>query len=319
MIVIFPTAFERFKGVTFGTAIGDSLGFPCEFNKEIQPMKELTKGMLFSDDTQMYMATCLGLLDVGGAFEGRPDRAVLEDTGAAIAKRYVEWSVSPENNRAPGGACMYGCHQLAGGTPWREAGKPLAGGCGTAMRSMAYGQRFFGYPESYKHAGKYAAEHALMTHRHAMAQAAAAAVAAGVSMLGKESSKEEVVKEMVAAAYVYDEETANMIKTGEQLALSKDATPSGVLNDWRGWAGHEAVAASVFCFVRYDNFKDAVLTAVNSPGDSDSLGAITGALAGGFYGISGIPGDWVFAVEDYDRLLKLNDRMWQAFVATETP
>ena len=42
-----------------------------------------------------------------------------------------------------------------------------------------------------------------------------------------------------------------------------------------------------------DNFRDAILLAVNLGGDSDTCGAVTGQLAGALYGGSAIPEEWL--------------------------
>lgn len=42
-----------------------------------------------------------------------------------------------------------------------------------------------------------------------------------------------------------------------------------------------------------DNFEDAVLSAVNLGGDADTIGAITGQIAGLYYGFDSIPNKFV--------------------------
>jgi hypothetical protein len=42
-----------------------------------------------------------------------------------------------------------------------------------------------------------------------------------------------------------------------------------------------------------DNYKDAVLKAVNLGGDTDTTGAVTGGLAGLYYGYEIIPEKWI--------------------------
>ena len=42
-----------------------------------------------------------------------------------------------------------------------------------------------------------------------------------------------------------------------------------------------------------DSFEDALVAAVNMGGDADTIGAITGGLAGAIYGASSIPLRWV--------------------------
>ena len=41
-----------------------------------------------------------------------------------------------------------------------------------------------------------------------------------------------------------------------------------------------------------DNFRDAILLAVNLGDDTDTTGAICGQVAGAFYGYSAIPTHW---------------------------
>lgn len=43
----------------------------------------------------------------------------------------------------------------------------------------------------------------------------------------------------------------------------------------------------------YDGFENALIAAVNLGGDADTIGAITGGLAGAIYGVDAIPGRWV--------------------------
>jgi len=49
----------------------------------------------------------------------------------------------------------------------------------------------------------------------------------------------------------------------------------------------------VFTYNTTDNYKQAVLKAVNLGQDTDTTGTITGELAGLLYGIDGIPANWV--------------------------
>ena len=44
------------------------------------------------------------------------------------------------------------------------------------------------------------------------------------------------------------------------------------------------------------DFEDAVLTAINWGGDSDTIGAITGGLAGCYYGYDNIPTRFIEAI-----------------------
>lgn len=51
--------------------------------------------------------------------------------------------------------------------------------------------------------------------------------------------------------------------------------------------------ASLWAFLTTTNFKDAVLKAVNLGDNADTIGSITGGMAGLFYGFEQIPTEWV--------------------------
>ena len=55
----------------------------------------------------------------------------------------------------------------------------------------------------------------------------------------------------------------------------------------------DTLEASLWCLLQTDNYRDAVLKAVNLGDDTDTVGAVTGGLAGILYGYSGIPGEWM--------------------------
>jgi poly(ADP-ribose) glycohydrolase ARH3 len=50
-----------------------------------------------------------------------------------------------------------------------------------------------------------------------------------------------------------------------------------------------------------DNFRDAVVTAVSLGGDTDTIGAMTGAVAGAYYGYQQIPMEWLDKMENGDK------------------
>lgn len=51
--------------------------------------------------------------------------------------------------------------------------------------------------------------------------------------------------------------------------------------------------ASLWCILNTDNYKDAVLKAVNLGSDTDTTAAVTGGLAGIIYGYESIPKEWI--------------------------
>lgn len=96
-----------------------------------------------------------------------------------------------------------------------------------------------------------------------------------------------------------------MLTLSPEQVLTKD-----VLGE--GWIGEEAVASAMYCYWRSpDDYSAAVLTAINTDGDSDSIGAITGSVMGAKLGINAIPSNWRNGVEDSAYLHALGKRLWQ--------
>lgn len=54
-----------------------------------------------------------------------------------------------------------------------------------------------------------------------------------------------------------------------------------------------SLEAAIWCLLTTDNYTDCVLKAVNLGGDTDTIAAIAGGLAGALYGIDSIPAEWL--------------------------
>lgn len=307
--VMTTTLQDRILGSLLGEAIGDALGYPVEFGSQTPDARVVfdlaatdkdTDGShvaFYSDDTQMTRAVAEGLIRSGGS----PRSAT-----KFVAQEIVRWAKEAEP-RCPGGSCLYGADRLNHGVSPEQSGRaePEGGGCGAAMRSAPYGWLW----SDLGVATDIAAQHARMTHNTGIGKASAAAVAAAVSSAITGRTPDVIAVNAIRAARHYDEMTARMIAEAAFYARSGVLTDTAVLDTFRGWAGHEAVAASVYCFLRFPgDYKEAVLLAVNSPGDSDSLGAITGAISGAFLGTAAIPPEWIARIEKRAQLYKLAER-----------
>jgi ADP-ribosylglycohydrolase len=131
---------EQAKSILYGLALGDALGRLTEFDSldwikslyGVKGIQDLPDPALYTDDTQMTLALTEGLLDVGLD-------ADMDSLMNAVGKRFVEWSLSPQNNRAPGTACMKGVRRFENGVAWHESGVWDSKGCGSAMRVATIG------------------------------------------------------------------------------------------------------------------------------------------------------------------------------------
>lgn len=299
-----------------GAAIGDAMGHPTEFISSFDEIRsrfgpngvtgfELywerdgSRFAPYTDDFQMAEAVLRGLI------EGKERGADLDETMSLIAERFVQWAAHPQGgHRAPGNACLRGCRALAAGVPWREAGGATAGGCGSVMRAWPFGLFFAG---DLKKGELWAVEHSKMTHGDPIALAACAAITVGIGLNLQGQAEEHVAREMVAAAERYDSATARMIKWAVDDA-KKGVGPEITLDRLRGWAAHEAIAAATYVFLHHaDDPRKALLEAANTPGDSDSIATLVGALVGARCGLDGLPEEWLKEVERTDELVALMD------------
>ena len=106
---------DKSMGMIFGLAIGDALGRPTEFLslKDIKSkygtdgIQNLLEPALYTDDTQMTIAITEALIKAGDQD--------LESIMEAVKEEFVKWHHSPENNRAPGNACLTGVYNLERG------------------------------------------------------------------------------------------------------------------------------------------------------------------------------------------------------------
>jgi ADP-ribosyl-[dinitrogen reductase] hydrolase len=68
--------------------------------------------------------------------------------------------------------------------------------------------------------------------------------------------------------------------------------------------GAEEIAA-LWCLCRADDFEAAVTEAVDLGGDTDTIGAVTGQLAGAVFGTASIPRRWIDGLHGAARLADL--------------
>ena len=73
-----------------------------------------------------------------------------------------------------------------------------------------------------------------------------------------------------------------------------------------GWAV-STLQAALWAFNTTESFEEGLVAAVNLGGDSDSIGAVFGQIAGAYYGFDAIPERWVKAVKTWKKVGVLVD------------
>ncbi|MCY9021131.1 ADP-ribosylglycohydrolase family protein [Priestia megaterium] len=75
-----------------------------------------------------------------------------------------------------------------------------------------------------------------------------------------------------------------------------------------------SLEASIWSFLQSDDYEEAVLTAVNLGEDTDTIGFITGTMAGAYYQLDGIPEEWVCQLAKKEELIGACKRFADACV-----
>lgn len=86
-------------------------------------------------------------------------------------------------------------------------------------------------------------------------------------------------------------------KYGEALstAMYQSSSIKGNLRYPMDPTGHveNSVMNAIFWFCRGKSFEECIVSAVNHGGDADTIAALTGGIAGAYWGIEGIPQRWI--------------------------
>ena len=75
-----------------------------------------------------------------------------------------------------------------------------------------------------------------------------------------------------------------------------------------GYVVH-TLEAAIWSFLNNSSYEDAVLTAVNLGGDTDTIAAVTGGLAGIYYGYDNIPFTWRDQIARRKDIIDLSERL----------
>jgi poly(ADP-ribose) glycohydrolase ARH3 len=243
---------------------------------------------IYSDDTEMM----IGIME-----------ALRKDPcfDPALAARQFLANFHPLRNY---GTRIYGImDQLRKGAAWDQVGTDSWGN-GGAMRIAPIG--FFFYDD-----GELLRKNALLctriTHRHpeAMAGALAQAMAVGMAthrgIMGETMDRLAFLEEIVQGVEGVDSAMAAEIKRIKELDTGGDleARIERIARTFpRDVSAIGAVPAAIASFLINDDFPATVVTAINCGGDTDTIGAMAGALAGAYYGYSSIPAGWLDPLEN---------------------
>ncbi|MHA1292923.1 MAG: ADP-ribosylglycohydrolase family protein [Promethearchaeota archaeon] len=327
-----PDYLDKFKGTMLGVAIGDTLGKPFEgqlyekirskfknFDNFLKNNKYLFN--TYTDDTQLTLHTAEALIK-GRGFK-------LNN----FIKEYVNWLDDPPIG--PGYGCISSIKKLKYGISWNKAASN-SGGNGTAMRISPIG---LFYCKDLKSLKKVAIESSKITHSHPAASAGAVVVARAVAYLINKDEKSplniddffnEIILCISNSQNEIWEEFINILrKIKSNLHMPIEAglikfSQVGVkspffIEQYLGKAfvhpyALSTVACSIFVFLKKINsFKECIFELATAGGDSDTIGAIGGSLAGAYFGMKKIPENLIYLVKNSKKILKISEQLYNVF------
>lgn len=279
-------------GVMLGLACGDALGRPVEFESAREIERE--HGTL----TEM----------VGHGTWGQPAGTITDDTDQAlciarsvaernafdaadIARRFVEWyDAGPFDI---GVMTRQSIEKLEQGYAWDEAGQDVweassegsNAGNGSVMRCPPLAIAHASDPDELVTVSR---DSSRITHADPRCTHGCAVL--NLTIAGYLTGEDDPLAE--ALDRVRSDAPDELVDALEPLAAGE--TPATLSTS--GYVVH-TLQTALHDALRADTAEDAIVTAVNRGGDTDTIGAVAGAVAGARFGASALPDRWLAEID----------------------
>ncbi len=291
---------KRAIGALLGLAVGDALGTTLEFQlRDQSPLHtEMVGGGAFeldpgvwTDDTSM--ALCLADSLCGNRRFDAKD----------VMDRYVRWWRNGENS--PTGDCVdIGVTTSSALSDYERTGNPMSGptdlytsGNGSLMRLAPVPIFFHRQPEK-------AIEIAGLQSRTTHGSPEAVEACEFFANLLVEAFDGTKKKDLLRSRTWEGSESIEDIAGGSWKSKSRDQIWSS------GYVIH-TLEAAMWCVNGSNSFEEALITAVNLGHDADTVGAVTGQLAGALWSRDAIPERWLQALVWRDHIENLATELFR--------
>ena len=292
----------KVKDGIIGLVVGDALGVPVEFSgrydRRVDPVVDMReygthnqpKGT-WSDDSSMTIATMTSIVN--------KNKIDYED----IMDEFINWCHNNEHTNSDSGRFDIGnttrraLRKYYNGTPVLECGgsRERDNGNGSLMRIL---------PLAYIKGIDYDTIEKVssLTHAHEISRIAC--------VLYVEIAKSMLENDLKISEHV--ESACDKIKEHYKDSPALENFEKIFSNDLDDVRGRTFVVGSlecvIHCLLNTDNYKDAVLKAVNFGDDTDTTAAICGGLAGIYYGYDSIPKEWINTINKIDEVISLCEK-----------
>lgn len=290
---------NRYQGCLLGLAVGDAVGTTVEFmpRGSFPKVTDMAGGGPFNlatgqwtDDTSMALCLAYSIVEKNG-------HDPLDQM-----QRYQRWA--KEGYMSSTGKCFdIGRTVLEALGKFQMTGDPISGptrensaGNGSLMR-LAPIPMF--YAPDLEKAMEFSAESSRTTHGAPEAVDACRLFGGMLVKALEGKDKDQILFET----------KANSTSQGIlDIAAGKYTSKSVDQIQGSGYVV-AALEAALWAFWSTNSFRDAILAAVNLGNDADTTAAICGQVAGAYYGVSGIPANWLEKLFMRDEIAILADQL----------
>lgn len=303
---------NKIDGLFLGSAIGDALGAPLEFSRrdqrtisgmEIGGILNIIKKGEWTDDTSMSICLAKSLIENGFSLE---DQMI----------RYSKWYLNGEESTR--GRCFdIGIATKFAIENYLETGVYISpnnssksSGNGSIMRLsplICYYQTPESDKKSFKILIEKSKESSITTHSNKTCQDSCAMLSIIVNRAIQGFQKEDIFNisdELIQFSEITDPQVLALFKNIQLLKSidREDIYSTGFVIS--------TIQTATWCFLNTNNFNDAILLAANLAGDSDTIAAVTGQIAGAFYGFDTFRADFVSDLQWREYLLKISNDLY---------
>lgn len=286
---------NRFWGGIFGFCVGDMLGVPVEFSsrqeRDADPVKELRAYGTYhqpfgswSDDSSLMFCLVDALMC----------EDVLEQLKKNMIAYYKNGLFTPRGQMFDiGNSTRYAIENMERGIPAVECGGSTQqdNGNGSLMRIL---------PLAYLRGKKKDEEYvqliedvSSLTHRHKRSKLACIIYVIFASQIYNGFGKADALDYALAFAHKYCAKEYR-----EEFPYYKNVFNKAIINADRNRISStgyvvDTLETVIWSFFNTDSYEESVLTAINLGGDTDTIAALVGGLAGVYYGFQRIPDIWI--------------------------
>ena len=302
---------NQYLGAIIGHAVGDAMCFPTEFSKREELLQSPVIEMIdspdvgqpagsWSDDTAMEIATIDSFIQKK-YFDYKD-----------IMDKWVKWISKSEYTPTGvafdiGRTCLKAIKKYCNGTAPLECGSTSMNenGNGSLMRILPVALYAYSKKLDDTSIHKLTNEVSSLTHAHEVSRLGCYIYVQFIICLLKGNTKHEAYKHIQDLDYrSFSIDSINhyarILNNQIEFQILDNIKSTGYIVD--------TLESAMWIFMNAQHYKEAIIASTNIGGDTDTIGAIVGSMAGIYYGFEDIPSSWLDKLQRKDYLMELVDR-----------